>query len=377
MYAEISQSLPPGSVTLKPSAKDRSSTVPGDITHSLSLPQSTTVQEMGTVHAFLSQDSFSVSHQNGGPPASSHTQQLTPEQSAGDVGLQRPHTAPIALVKHTDEGNLGMHQRNSSQLQRTFVPVATHDGGYSERVSSTPQSMSASSSIVEMQHYQLSSSENLLEMDPSSCAPPLPPRPDKSALLHPEETTPTKSHTARQRNMAVTLRQNQSPSPTMARANSYPRGIKLQTQLGTAQPPNHTQNNVVTPPSSLTHHAYMMPGASGRWSASRRSVTPPACYNKRTSAPIFHFRPGTGAGGSQRHSLPHGILYRPSSRTSESEISRPNSACNILDHNILHPDIEQSPNGVFPSSQETAPSYASSIAEGTCVGVFITPLTAL
>ena len=306
----------------------------------------------------------SYTQQNGGPPASSYTQQLTPEQSAGDVGLQRPHTAPIAIVKHTDEGLMRMQHRNSAQLQRTFIPVATHDGGYSER----PQSMSASSSIAEMQRYQLSSSENILEMDPSSCAPPLPPRPDKPAALHPEETTPTKSHTARPRNMAVTLRQSQSPSP-MARANSYPRGIKLQTQLATAQPPSHTQNNVVTPPSSLTHHAHMMPGASGRWSATRRSVTPPACYNKHTSAPIIHFRPGTGAGGYQRHSLPHGISYRPSSRASESEISRPNSACNILDHTILQPDIEQSPNGVFPSSQETAPSYASSVVEGTCVGL--------
>lgn len=345
-YAEISQSLPAHSATQRMPMVDRSMTVPVNITHSPNIPLPLAVQETEAVDTFSTQNSFTMHHPTSVPVSSPQRLDMTVE-----IPTERFQTASTGFnvvsqgvdeVPHTEAISAPQMHSNSTQLH---IPVAAQDAPHSENL---PPCISNSSSFAEFERYNPPYNENL----PQSDGPSVSQQQEKAVDSSEDPGVVRTRHRSQQNTPNPHIE-----SPVLPRANSYPRGVRLSTHKMSQQTSGSAQSTtVITPPSTLAHHAQTM---SINKSATRRSVTPPTMLGNRTSLPVISNQ--RGSCGYEHNSLPHAISLRSSSLVSGSEASRP-SSCDLLEDDQQQ-RVEYSPSGVFPPTPQQP--CASSQVEGT------------
>ena len=250
-----------------------------------------------------------------------------------DTGLPQ-HTQPRPVQQHSDVGP--SHHTQPRQFQRTstpqYVPVATHSPAPHEKLAMTPQSMSASSSVLELQNYMHSSSEDILAGDlncyTSYHTPPLSSQEEGPVLGESE-------HTVKNRRRQI--------NKILPRATSFPRNMMYSIQHGSQSP----CSGPATPPHT-GQIMYMVPGSKKTLPRYRRAFTPPATFSKHVSAPLFNRQPSIAVPVLERNSLPPGLSLRSGSLASEgSEVSHSTSATPIYlkppdDYYVVMPVTEES-----------------------------------
>ena len=325
LLTDICHSLPTASVTPKIPVKARANTMPSDLVTPPSDPHSNPVEETGNVNGYPPQEGMGqVGQSYTQPVALVHQVDLATSHPPA-AGPAHPHTVPITQpiamqplsgvyysTKQQQQPQAGPvpapHTPNSQPVMyRTYTPVLIPVASHDAHSAMTPQSMSASSSVIELQMYTPPSTENILTCDLTSSQTPPMPSQEEAATNCDLEAAKSKHQVHK----------------GLPRANSYPRGMVHSILLGN-QSPSHGQNNATTPPSRLM---YVMSTGNRQQLRGQRAMTPPATLGKRVSAPVFNYRPGSAIPAYDRHSLPPGLSLRSLSVASQySEVSQPSSA---------------------------------------------------